>query len=266
MTRPAVVVSVSVFVALLSCAWTCDVWAKGKVDTLERSAKKACASGDYAKGVEILADLYVRTDDPTFIFNQGRCYEQNHQWVRAIDRFREFQLKAPSRDQDAVAEAEKHIAKCKTYLSEDEAKALAPPPPQTQTTMVAPPPPPSPPPTALSESATTVTTPSPQQSVPSPSALPTAGVVVGSAGLASLVIAVILNAKANTYADAGDESNLNAFKNGAWACYGVGGVALATGIVLYSLSRRSGEAKQPGVVLSPIWAPSGSGLALRGSF
>ena len=45
-----------------------------RVDARERAAKKACLTGDAAKGVEILADLFIDTDDATYIFNQGRCF------------------------------------------------------------------------------------------------------------------------------------------------------------------------------------------------
>jgi hypothetical protein len=61
----------------------------------EKAAKKACAAGDYKEGVEILAGLYVDTDDPTYVYNQGRCYQQNHQWRSAVDRFREYLRKRP---------------------------------------------------------------------------------------------------------------------------------------------------------------------------
>ena len=37
----------------------------------EKAAKKACAVGDFQKGVDILADLFVETDDPGWIYNQG---------------------------------------------------------------------------------------------------------------------------------------------------------------------------------------------------
>ena len=40
----------------------------------EKAAKKACITGDYRKGVEILADLYVESNDPTYVYNQGRCF------------------------------------------------------------------------------------------------------------------------------------------------------------------------------------------------
>lgn len=35
----------------------------------ERAAKKACATGDFAKGVDILADLFVSTDAPVYVYN-----------------------------------------------------------------------------------------------------------------------------------------------------------------------------------------------------
>jgi outer membrane lipoprotein-sorting protein len=59
----------------------------------ERMAKKACLAGDPAKGVEVLAELYVDTNDITYIFNQGRCFEQNRRYEDAIGRFREYLTK-----------------------------------------------------------------------------------------------------------------------------------------------------------------------------
>jgi hypothetical protein len=46
-------------------------------DDQERAARKACLLGDVRKGTEILADLYLDTKNPTHIYNQGRCFEQN---------------------------------------------------------------------------------------------------------------------------------------------------------------------------------------------
>jgi hypothetical protein len=56
----------------------------------ERAAKKACLVGDSKKGTEILADLYVDTNDPNYIYNQGRCFEQNGEDEKAIHRFEEY--------------------------------------------------------------------------------------------------------------------------------------------------------------------------------
>ena len=62
--------------------------------TQERTAQKACLLGDFKQGIEILADLYLDTHDPTYIYNQGRCLEQNGQNEPAILRFQEYLRKA----------------------------------------------------------------------------------------------------------------------------------------------------------------------------
>ena len=60
----------------------------------EREAKRACIAGDYTKGVAILSELYADTNDPTYIFNGGRCFQQNGRYEEAILRFREYLRKA----------------------------------------------------------------------------------------------------------------------------------------------------------------------------
>jgi hypothetical protein len=59
----------------------------GQVDSKERDARKACLSGDYARGVQILTELFVDSNDPTYIYNQARCYEQSRRCGNAIARF-----------------------------------------------------------------------------------------------------------------------------------------------------------------------------------
>jgi hypothetical protein len=74
-------------------------------DDQERAARKACLLGDVRKGTEILADLYLDTKNPTHIYNQGRCFEQNGQNEQAALRFREYLRKAenlPAAEVDAV--------------------------------------------------------------------------------------------------------------------------------------------------------------------
>jgi hypothetical protein len=115
----------SILVTLLLFAVAPQAWAKGRVDSLERVAKKACAAGDFRKGVDILADLYVRTDDPTFVFNQGRCYEQNHQWESAIDRFREYLRQAKHIGSKVRADVEKHITDCRRFQEEESSRPRA---------------------------------------------------------------------------------------------------------------------------------------------
>jgi len=86
----------------------------------ERAAKKACLIGDVAKGVEILTDLFIDTNDPTYIFNQGRCFEQNRRYEDAIARFREYLIKDKKASADERADAEKHIVDCQSYLTKGE--------------------------------------------------------------------------------------------------------------------------------------------------
>jgi hypothetical protein len=67
----------------------------GSPEAQERAARKACLLGDVAKGTEILADLYLDTKNPTYIYNQARCFEQNGKDEQALLRFREYLRKAP---------------------------------------------------------------------------------------------------------------------------------------------------------------------------
>src|SRR5207248_8292829 len=63
-------------------------------DARELQAKEACLGGHPDKGIELLAQLYAETNDPTYIYNQGRCFEQNGRPADAVTRFREYLRKA----------------------------------------------------------------------------------------------------------------------------------------------------------------------------
>ena len=84
----------------------------------EKAAQKACSLGDYQKGVDILADLLVGSDDPNYIYNQARCYEQNSRWEQAINRFREYLRKDASLSDSDRADAERHIDECEKALAQ----------------------------------------------------------------------------------------------------------------------------------------------------
>ena len=98
-------------IALACCVlWLVQprAWAAA-ADTKERAARKACLLGDVKTGTEILADLYLDTKDPTHIYNQGRCYEQNGENQQAALRFREYLRKAPRLPAAEVEEVERKI-------------------------------------------------------------------------------------------------------------------------------------------------------------
>jgi hypothetical protein len=133
----------------------------GDRETQERTAKKACLLGDFKKGTEILADLYLDTNDPTYVFNQGRCLEQNGQNEPAILRFQEYLRKAEGlspADADAVR---KRIDDLQAALDHRAKPALAVPVPV-----------PNPAPEATAPAATTVGSTIPTSAAPVPTPEP----------------------------------------------------------------------------------------------
>jgi tetratricopeptide (TPR) repeat protein len=87
------------------------------VDAKERAARTACLAGDYVKGVAILSELFVSTNDSNYIFNQGRCFEQNHRYEDAISRFREYLQVSKQISRADKSDAKKHIADCQDLLA-----------------------------------------------------------------------------------------------------------------------------------------------------
>ncbi len=249
---------------LLSLAWLPLARAsnpKGSsANARAKAAKIACAAGDFRKGVEILAVLYVETNDANWIYNQGRCYEQNHQWTSAIDRFREYLRKTPRMNAEDATDTEKHIADCRAFQAEEERQAAPP-------TAVASPSPPSllPQPQPPLETLPVVPAP-PPPGESGGSVLPTIGIVVGSIGLAGVATGFVLNLKANQAADSGLESSLHSYKTSSMVCYGAGGAALVTGIVLYLVGHKRTRTGSGSVALAPFSPRGGAGLTLEGEF
>jgi hypothetical protein len=66
-------------------------------------AERACLSGNYQRGVELLAELYLTTRHPAYLHNQARCYEQNGQYRLAAGRYREFLRKLQDLPADQVS-------------------------------------------------------------------------------------------------------------------------------------------------------------------
>lgn len=240
----------------------------------ERAARKACLTGDHAKGVEILSDLFVDTRDPTYIFNQGRCLEQNRRYEDAIARFEEYLRAAESNmSADDRAAAEKHIAECKSKLPKDQAASPLQPGPQP----VNPPVPVPVPDPVVSDSATTVVArPAPPPEGRRRRGLVIAGIATSAVGAAGVITGVIFNVKANAAArdletkvgaypaKSDDEKN---FKTAAWIGYGVGAACLATGAVLIAVGAVKTKPKSSsGVAFVPAVGPGHMGAVLTGAF
>jgi hypothetical protein len=93
-------------------------------DPHEVEARTDCLTGKAESGVALLADLFARTGNPNFVYNQARCYEQNDRPEEAINRFREYLRVARDATDAEKADVEKHMADCRARrLERDGEKA-----------------------------------------------------------------------------------------------------------------------------------------------
>jgi hypothetical protein len=237
------------------------------IGSQEKAAKKACSVGDFQKGVDILADLFVDTNDATYVYNQGRCYQQNSRWDQAVNRFREYLRKVKDLTDSDRAEVDRQIAECETSLGK-----VAPPPVAA-----------APPPVALVESPAPTSKPvTPEVATkqsPPPSegsqrkSLRTAGIVCAIVGLAAVGAGVGLALKTQSITSdenkAGgatkvQEDQRKSLVTWGWVGYGVGAAAIATGAILYIVGWPSDQSTK--VALLPMLAPDGASVMLKGKF
>ena len=243
------------------------------VGARERSARKACLSGDFAKGVEILSDLFVETEDTTFIFNQGRCFEQNRRYEDAIARFQEYLRASPKVSAGDKADAEKHITDCQDLLDRQSAK-LAPAPRAPEPVVVR-----QPPPSVLVPAPELVAV---QKETPAKpgstggAGLRTAGIMTASVGGAALIAGIALNMKVNSLAtemedtpgawSTGKESNRKTYQTFGWVAYGAGATCVVTGAVLYILGRQTGSESNNTTALLPTIGAGHIGFSMSGAY
>jgi hypothetical protein len=237
------------------------------VGAKERRARTACLAGDHVEGVRLLSELFVATMNATYIYNQGRCFEQSRRYEDAIGRFQEY-LRAGKKLTKAEREdALKHIDECKHLLaSEREQSAPAAPaaPPPAAAAPVAPVPVVTP-----AAAITQPQSPAPGQG----SGLRTAGIVAAAVGGAALVAGVVFNLKVNGLASdlkktdgwsRDKDSDRKTYQTLGWVSYGVGAACVATGVVLYGLGLRSGRGAT--VALVPAFSPGQAGAVVEGAF
>lgn len=239
-----------------------------------KEAKKACISGDFARGVELLSDLYVETNDPNFVFNQGRCFEQNGRYQDALNRFHEFVRKLKDAGMPADTNVERHIADCQAML--DKQAGLPPTGRAAAPVAAAPPVPPAPEPPAAATLPASVDqgTQSAPAALPSGAGLRIAGLVTLALGAVGLTTGLILNLKANQLTDELQRSELSysrqsdstrsSYETWGWVSYGVGAACVAGGAALYFLGRRQDHGDRLAFV--PVAGPGQVGAAVQGGF
>jgi tetratricopeptide (TPR) repeat protein len=268
----------SLIAVLTSLLVAGPVWATGKKSNKqarEMAARAACLDGNYTEGVAILSKLFVETKDVTYIYNQGRCFEQNRRYEDAIARLQEY-LRAGRKSLDANdrAEAEQHISDCKEMLAQE--RGMAPPAVVTQPPVVAPIPLVSQPQVAPTpEPAPVVTKPAGKPASTSGGAgLRTAGIVVASFGIASAGAGLAFNLKANSMVDNmyktpdgyTKESDRKTWATLAWVGYGVGAACVVTGAILFAVGLKAKSSPADDVAFVPVIWPDHVGAVLAGAF
>jgi len=240
--------------------------------TQEKAARKACLTGDHKTGVSILADLFVEYEEPIYVFNQGRCLEQNARYKDAIPRFEEF-LRIGDDPADRAA-AQKHLKDCKSKLpAEDKLDAMAPPPLAQPLPQPLPQPIPQPDATAQIIEKTKAEPEPPKNG----RRLLVAGIVTAGVGIGAVIAGVAFNVKANSMVDemettvdaytSSKSSSQKTYETLAWVGYGVGAACIATGTVLTVIgARRRGPSTQLDVALVPAIGPRQAGVLLHGGF
>jgi hypothetical protein len=221
----------------------------------------------------MLSELFVDTEDPTYIYNQGRCFEQNLRYEEAIGRFQECLRAGKKISKAERADAQKHIADCKGLIASQSQPAVAAPAAVTAPVVV---PAPAVAPTPVAWAVPPIVQQTNQQPAgESGSGLRTAGIITAAFGGAAVVSGVILNLKVNSmasdmqktngYTD-GKDSDRKTYQTLGWVGYGVGVACVATGAVLYYLGVRSGPPGTSSVALVPAFAPGQASASVKGVF
>ena len=218
----------------------------------EQEAKRACLANQPDRGIELLAELYAETNDPTYIYNQGRCYQQNGRAADALIRFREYLRKATAIDAADKASVERVIGELEQQEQARQAAAA---------------------PTSAPTPAATVTSPAPEPRADRRQ-LRIAGIAVAGLGAVALAGGIYFGLRTQQLSDevSADAKRMmfsqSKYDEGTraeilqWVGYAVGGVALATGAVLYVVGAGmfGGETT---VSAAPVLGPREAGASVR---
>jgi len=227
-------------------------------DPRESEAKRACLGGKPDRGIELLAALFAETNDPTYIYNQGRCFEQNGKANEALTRFREYLRKSPNLGPEDRAQVQAHITEMERQATPARAVVGAPP-------VVAAPP-------------ATATTSSENDAEGTSRDLRVAAIVAASVGVVLVASGIYFGARTGSLSDevtADARKGLfsqSKYDEGQrdqllqWVGYGVGAAAVVSGGVLYLLGAKRASTEAHTVSAMPTLGPGGAGASLRVTF
>jgi hypothetical protein len=245
-------------------------------DPRPRQALTACASGDVARGVAILAELYAETRIPAFVFNQGRCYQQNGQLEPAVQRFREYLRVGGNEPAADLQRAEAYIKEAEEGIARGRARANPQPPA------------PSPADSDTGASAAPAPTIDLADARPAPSdhrrTLRMAGIALAAGSVATLAAGALLSWKVRA-----KEKEVESGFNGAlgvvpgpmlsrqlraggrletwqYICYGLGVASLAGAATTVVLAGWPWQTDGGAVTVAPVLAPNRLGAQVRLGF
>jgi hypothetical protein len=229
-------------------------------DARELQAKEACLGGHADKGIELLAQLYAETSDPTYIYNQGRCFEQNGRPSEAVTRFREYLRKATLAP-DEKADIEKRIETLEAE-ARPSTPAVAPIAPAPSAT-----------------AATTVTTGSGESTGPSARSYRIAGITTAGVGAAAVAFGVVMGLRARSLSNevTNDAVNQGTFSQSKYddgrsaeryeiVGYSVGAAALVGGTILYVLGQQHDRESSHGASVTTALGPGEARIGLKVRF
>jgi hypothetical protein len=226
--------------------------------------------GDVATGIELLGDLYVATDDPVYIHNQGRCYQQNGQPEKAIPRFEEYLRKATDITSSERATVDGYISEChakldRAHLAQEPSQPQIPAPPAVESVQA-------------KEPATLPIT-SPRSSTTmasSGSGWRTGAIVSVCTGVAAVGVGVVFNVmERNLHSEMStdvatntpdNESRRARYETVSLVGYATGAAALATAAALYWVGAQWGNSPEGRVALTPVVGTSAVTLVLNGAY
>jgi hypothetical protein len=213
-------------------------------DPRSLEARKACAAGEVDRGIRLLTEYLSATDDPTIIYNMGRCYEQNGLVERALLHFKDYLRKAKDLSAEDRHDAEEHIRQLE---AQNRRPGDSPPP-------------------------------APQERG-GPSGLRTLGLALGAAGVlaggtgvvfafkVSAVNAQLASERAKDHPDGARFTSLiNEGRNAEtlqWVSLGVGAAALAAAAICYPLSWNRASNDRPQALMGAWRTGDSAGAYLR---
>jgi hypothetical protein len=123
--RPITMTFVFVSVAFCGMASAADL-SQPVDDKRPNDALAACASGNVDKGIAILGELYAETRNPSYVFNQGRCYQKNGQLEPARHRFAEYLRIGTNEPPEDIQRAQGFVKEIDDTLARQRASQAAP--------------------------------------------------------------------------------------------------------------------------------------------